>query len=392
MIINGFSYLSVLLIIVGIVLLMENSGKIRVFKYIPSIVIVYFLVMLGCTLGIWGKSQSIDVTYISLKDNLLLSMIFLMLLRCDMKKIIKLGPKMIIGFISSTISIGVGFILSYIIFKNRLPDGSWKIFSTLAGTWMGGTGNMIALQKIFNVPDHSMGYVLITDSINYSLWVMILLWAVAFAPRFNKWTKANTLQLEQVSKNLNSIDNTSKNKENNIDKVEFYHIILLLALSFGASAFAQYISKLLPSTYIFTESAWSTIIVTLLGICVASTRISKIPGSTIISSVFLYVIVALIGSRANVRELGKAPIFILAGAIIIGIHAIIMIIVAKLLKLDLFTCGVSSLSNIGGVASAPILASAYNDSLIPVGILMSLLGYVIGTGGGIIVGNILMRI
>ena len=251
---------------------------------------------------------------------------------------------------------------------------------------------MIALQKILDNSDNAMGYVLITDSIKYSLWVMILLWAVAFAPRFNKWTKSNTFELDKIGEHLNNIEVKPKDKRENIDNVEFYHIILLLAVSFGVSSFSQYISKLLPSTYLLTESAWCTIIVTILGICAASTRISKIPGSTIISSVFLYVIVALMGSRANIGELGQAPIFILSGAVVILTHAILMIVVAKLLKLDLFTCGVSSLSNIGGVASAPILASAYNDSLIPVGILMSLLGYIVGTGAGIIIGNILMRI
>jgi uncharacterized membrane protein len=103
----------------------------------------------------------------------------------------------------------------------------------------------------------------------------------------------------------------------------------------------------------------------------------------------LYVIVALMASSANFGELTKAPIYILAGLVIILIHAVLMFIVAKIFKLDLFTCGVASLANIGGVASAPILAAAYSEALIPVGVLMAMLGYIIGTGGGLLVGKIL---
>jgi uncharacterized membrane protein len=145
----------------------------------------------------------------------------------------------------------------------------------------------------------------------------------------------------------------------------------------------------LPTTDFITSAAWTVIIVTIAGVLCAMTPLARIPGSSQLSNVFLYTLVGLIGSRANFAELTQAPLYIISGFLIIGIHTLVLALAAKLFKLDLFTCGVASLANIGGVASAPILAAAYNEALIPIGVLMAMMGYVIGTGGGLLVGKIL---
>jgi uncharacterized membrane protein len=129
--------------------------------------------------------------------------------------------------------------------------------------------------------------------------------------------------------------------------------------------------------------------VTVIGVLCAMTPLSKFFGATEISNIMLYLIVALIASRANFAELTEAPVYILMGLVILAIHGLLMLIAAKLFKFDLFTCGIASLANIGGVASAPILAAAYSRALIPVGVLMALLGYIVGTGGGLLVGKAL---
>jgi uncharacterized membrane protein len=145
----------------------------------------------------------------------------------------------------------------------------------------------------------------------------------------------------------------------------------------------------LPHTSFLSGTTWTVIIATVAGVLCAMTPMSKLPGAQQMSNLILYVIVGLIASRANFAELTQAPYYILAGFVILAVHVITLSIVAKIFKLDLFTCGVASLANIGGVASAPILAASYSEALIPIGVLMAMMGYVVGTGGGLLVGKIL---
>jgi len=141
-----------------------------------------------------------------------------------------------------------------------------------------------------------------------------------------------------------------------------------------------------------THTTWVVIIATVAGIVGAMTPVAKLGGASQIGTAMLYLIVALIASRANFSELTEAPLYIVAGFVIILIHVVIMVVFAKLFKLDLFSLGVASLANIGGVASAPILASAYSKALIPIGVLMAMMGYILGTFGGLAVGKVLEMI
>jgi len=148
----------------------------------------------------------------------------------------------------------------------------------------------------------------------------------------------------------------------------------------------------LPASDYLSHTTWTVIIATLAGIVFAMTPIAKLGGSSELGTMMLYLIVALIASRANFGELTEAPLYIAAGFIILFIHALIMLFFAKRFKLDLFSIGVASLANIGGVASAPILASAYSRALIPIGVLMAMMGYILGTFGGLLVGKVLESI
>ena len=383
MITKGFTYVAFLLFFASMLVLAEKKSKSNFFNYVPAIVLLYFTAMLLSTFGVWQNNEEITAVYKGLKDNLLPAMIFLMLLRCDIRKIVKLGPKMLIGFFSSSISIAIGFIVTYAIFKGFYEADTWKAFAALAGSWMGGTGNMVAVQGALNVPDSKLGYTLLMDSINYSIWVMFLLWLVSFAPKFNKWTKSDTKVIDEIGEKL------SKDQEKMRKEIEFSDLIILLGLSLFVSAIAQYFGGILPQTVFFQGTTWTVLIATLLGTIFAMTPVANIPGSSQISNIILYTIVALIASRANFTELTKAPIYIISGFFILGIHFLISVLAAKVFKLDLFTCGVASLANIGGVASAPILAAAYSEALVPIGVLMALMGYIVGTGGGLLVGKIL---
>ncbi|MCG8472669.1 MAG: DUF819 family protein [Desulfobacterales bacterium] len=383
MITTGFTYLAVIVFFASLIIVIEKNSSGKFFEYVPAIVVIYFVVMLLATFHLWEKTPDVTATYKAVKSGLLPAMIFLMLLRCDLRQIIKLGPQMLIGFFAASISIGIGFVVTFTLFKGMYTADTWKAFAALAGSWMGGTGNMVAIQGALDVPDSSMGYTLLIDSIDYAIWVMILLGMVPFANKFNRWTQADSSVLDQVGEQLKKNDAAIRKT------IEFSDMMLLLGMALFVSAISKYASGILPKTSFLTGTTWMVIIATLAGVGCAMTKIGKLPGSPEMSNVMLYTIVGLIASRANFAELTQAPLYILSGFVILAIHGLLITLIAKFFKLDLFTCGVASLANIGGVASAPILAASYGQALIPIGVLMAMMGYVIGTGGGLVVGKIL---
>ena len=383
MIETAFPYLAILLFIASILVYLEAKSKAKIFEVLPAIVILYFTVMTLSSLGLWTKTDEINSVYKAFKSNLLPAMIFLMLLQADVRNILKLGKKILLTFFLASFSISLGFIIMFALLHNFFEEGAWRAFGALSGSWMGGTGNMIAIQSALELPDSKMGYVLLIDSIDYAIWVMILLALVPFASRFNRWTGADGSVLETLTKKLNS-----KTKK----PIGFPALFMLLGLALMVSVMAQEIATLLPTTSFLTTTTWVVLFATIMGILFGMTSLSRHDSASALANIMLYLIVALIASRANFAELTQAPLYIMAGFIIILIHGSIMVVFAKLFKLDLFSLGVASLANIGGVASAPILAGAYHKALIPIGVLMAMMGYIIGTFMGLGVSKILMLI
>ena len=383
MIETAFPYLAILLFIASLLVYLEDKSRAKIFEYLPAIVILYFTVMTLSSLGLWTKTDEINGAYKSFKSNLLPAMIFLMLLQADIRNILKLGKKILLTFFLASLSISLGFIIMFALLHNFFEEGAWKAFGALSGSWMGGTGNMMAIQSALELPDSKMGYVLLIDSIDYAIWVMILLALVPFASRFNRWSGADGSVLDTLTEKLDT-----KEKE----VTDFPSLFMLLGLALMVSLLAQEIAKYLPTTSFLTKTTWVVLFATITGIGLGMTPLSRQSSASPLANIMLYFIVALIASRANFSELTQAPLYIMAGFIIILIHGSIMVLFAKLFRLDLFTLGVASLANIGGVASAPILAGAYHKALIPIGVLMAMMGYIIGTFMGLMVSNTLMII
>jgi len=382
MISSPFTFISVLMFIASILVYLEYRFKWKFFEILPPIVILYFSIMTLSSFGLFEKSEEIKSIYSSIKTNLLPAMIFLMLLQSDIRVILKLGKRTLLTFFIASFTISIGFIVTFFIFHNFFDESAWKAFGALSGSWLGGTSNMVAIQDSLGLEDSKLGYVLLIDSIDYAIWVMILLSLVPFAPRFNRWVGASGVAIDD-NKNLEI-----KQKE----PINFPNIFLMLSLSFIISAISLGLSSTLPTTAFWTKTTWSVVLATLFGILAGFTPLNRQESASVLSNIMLYIIIALIASRASFTELKEAPLYIFSGFVIIAIHASLMVLFGKIFKLDLFSLGVASLANIGGVASAPILAGAYNRSLIPIGILMAMIGYIIGTFVGLLVSKILYLI
>lgn len=387
MITDGFMYIAVLVFIAAVLVCLPKFFKSeraqKFFRFAPPIVLIYLGLMLLCTVKLWDL-EATSSAYSSLKNPLLYAMLFIMLLRCDLRKIIKLGPKMIIGFFAATLSIGLGFVVSYAILHGVLGEGSWKALGALCGSWMGGGGNMLAIQAALDVDEATMAYALVMDSICATLYVMFLLWAIGFADKFNRWTKADTRIIDEVGASIEA------EAKANTKPLLWQNIAILLGSGLVVSAACQRLGAIINAAApVFDKATWTVLAVTVLGVVLAMTPFGKIKGTEEISNLLLYIVIALIASRADLGSIGNAPIWLLSGFIILIIHAAVMVFLAKLLKIDIFTCAVASLANIGGTATAPVLAGTYSTALVPVGIIMALLGYVVGTGGGLIVAELM---
>ena len=379
MINNPLFYLFSLALIATVFSVLELKTKAKFFKFVPAVVLIYAFSMMAASFGIFEYTDEVTSIYKKTKTNLLPAMLFLMLLSVDIRLFFKLGKKLIISYVLAVFSLAFAFIfIAYLFDFDKEMSGA---FGTLAGSWMGGTANMVAVGSALHVEEGAFGYALIVDSVNYTLWVALLLFLVPFSNIFNKFVNAKSSN--EVLGTIGCACNMGAKR-----------YWLLILLSIVVSLIVQLITTKLASNSLVFISGTTTMVVlaTIFGVLGSFTKLKNLNGSSEVANSMLYMLIALIGSRAVFEEFSGVGVYVLAGFLILVIHALIMMIGAKIFKLDLFSISVASLANIGGVASAPILAATYNKSLVSVGVLMAIMGYIIGTFGGLAVANILLSL
>ena len=372
MISSPLFYLLSLVFIATFFTLLEKKTKLKFLDYLPPVVLIYALSMILAGNGVFEVNESINGAYTLAKTNLLPAMLFLMLLKIDFSHFLKLGKNLILAYVLTVLSLAVGFISVSILF--HFNHAMAVAFGALVGSWFGGTANMIAVGSALGVTQEAYGYILVVDSVNYTFWVMFLLFLVPFAPIFDKFVGASKREIGT----LNMQDQPNKGGKK---------YLLLSLIAFTASLLTQEIAY--PVEFI-NATTLSVVLASSFGVLGSFTKLRSLNGSSEVASFMLYILIALIGSKAVFESFSAVGIYVFAGFMVLVIHAIFMVVSAKIFKLDLFSITVASLANIGGVASAPILAAAYNKSLVSVGVLMAVMGYLIGTFGGILIGNIMI--
>lgn len=400
MITDGFFFLATLIGIAAVLVYLEKRRGMAVFKYVPGFVFLYLIAATLNTLGVFGQTDSIDAVGSGVKDALLPAMIMLLLFQCDVRQIIKLGPKLMLTYTAAVVSIFAGFVVAFLLFKGVLDPEAWKGFAALAGSWTGGSANMVAVQEILQAPESLFGHVLIVDTIVYSLWLLLMFSGTGIAQRFNAWVKADTSYLEtQAAAVTNSGDTSAgedgKNKggggsNGQAETLDLVALFRVIALGLFASAAATWVGNQLPEIgVVVTSTTWTILIVSVLGLIIGSTRFGKMPGASEVSHIMLYIIIGIIAAGSDFSSLVEAPLYLLAGFVVVAIHLLLMVVYAKLTRTELFSLAVASTANIGGVASAPVVASAYSQQLVPVGVLYALIGAFAGTFFGLATGQIL---
>lgn len=385
---NGFMYIAFLMCLAGILLALEKYTKWKIFNVVPPLVWIYVLNMIFCTLGLY-HSKEVSAAYKALKNNLLYAMIFVMLLRCDFRKLAKLGGRMVAIFLGCSLTLFVGFIVGYPIFKGSLGSDTWGAVAALYASWVGGSANMAAMQAALPVDAGAYSCALALDTVCYSVWIALLLLMVRYASKWNNAVKADTSKLQAVADAAAAEVAKEKKQAGGADW------IFLIGLSLIVSAISQYVGASLNGALrdvglaMFDKGSMTTLFVTVLGLVCAMTPLGRVPAVEELSSVYLYAVVSLLASTASVTDLLAAPMWVVYGFFILAVHVILMFFLSKLFHWDLCMDSTASLANIGGAASAPIVASAYDASYAGIGVLMGVLGAAVGNFAGMICGAIL---
>ena len=389
---SGLTYIAVLLVIAGGLLVLQRTTKWKLFDIVPPLVWIYVLNMILCTLGIF-ESDAVKATYSGFKNNLLYAMIFVMLLRCDFRKLSKLGLRMIAIFLGCSITLAIGTIVAYPIFVKSMGgvEDTWAAVAALYASWVGGSGNMAAMAAAFesSLNEGAYGAALALDTVCYSVWIALLLLSVKIAPKWNKICKADTSKLDAVADAANKEVAGEKKRATAADW------LFLFGLSLAVSALTQWLGGVVNGWLVaigldmFGSGTVTTVLVTVLGLVCAMTPLGKMAGVEEMSSVYLYTVVSLLASRASLVDLVAAPMWVVYGFVILVIHVVTMFILSKLFKWDLCMVSTASLANIGGSASAPIVATAYNPNFAGIGVLMGVLGAAVGNFFGLGMGAVL---
>ena len=402
---NDAVVFGILMISLGFVFYTESikSGFwYKFYKVIPGLLMCYFIPAIFNSIGVISAEES--QTYYIASRYLLPAALLLMTLSIDLKAIYNLGYKALIMFFTGTIGIIIGGPIAILIlsafypelFGGAGPDAIWRGLSTLAGSWIGGGANQAAMLEIFEYNPQKYGAMVLVDIVVANIWMAMILFGIGKRDSINKWLKADTTAIEGLKQKVSSFTKSSAKIPS------LTEMIIVLSLAFGTvgvSHFgAEQISDFLISNFdaIADKSSgissfgskffWMISIATFVGIGLSFTKVRNYEGAgaSKIGSVFIYILVATIGMKMDLGSILDEPKLMLIGLIWMTIHAVLLIIVAKIIKAPYFFLAVGSQANVGGAASAPIVASAFHPSLATVGVLLAVFGYVVGTYGAMI--------
>ena len=404
---NDAVVLGLLALILGVVFWassLQNRGVQRFFSIIPALLLCYFLPSLLTTFGVVDPEQS--QLYFVASRYLLPAALVLLTLSADLPATMKLGPKALVMFATGTLGVMIGGPLAIWLTSLMAPEllGSgpeaiWRGMATVAGSWTGGSANQTALYEIFGAGPDVFSIWIAVDVIVANIWMAVVLWIAANQARVDAWLKADSSAVEAVREKAEAYELETARIPSLKD------LIFILAVAFGAvglsHAIADPLSAWFGATFGWAQRLsfdssffWLVFIATIIGVALSFTGARKLqgPGAAKVGSVFVYMLVATVGLNMNIGAILDSPVYFLIGGVWMLIHVILMFGMAFLIRSPSFFLGVGSMANIGGAASAPVAAAAFHPSLAPVGVLLAVLGYIIGTAAGWFTGLVMMTI
>ncbi|WP_147820644.1 DUF819 domain-containing protein [Salidesulfovibrio onnuriiensis] len=342
----------------------------KIFDYLPPLLWIYLTPMLLSNAGVIPHSNPV---YGTMKVYLIPMFLTIMLLDVNVRAAFSSMGRVVAVMLFGSVGVVVGAVVSYSLFKGLMGPEIWKAFGTLAGSWIGGTGNMAAVAGAVDISKADMGLAVLADNVIYVVWLPLLLTSRNWGKWFNKFTGVTEEHFERMKELAESLGNKSK-------EVAMHHVLYLVFLGLlvmtAAKVVAPYMPQLEP---VFNTSTWTVLLVSTFALLLSQTPARTIPGSQPISMALVYLFVARMGATSSLEGLAQAPWFILAAFLWIVIHGAFCLLGARIFKLDVSSAAICSAANIGGAASAPVVAAFHDERLVPLAVLMALIGYAVGT-------------
>ncbi len=378
--------LAVLCSIAAFFFLFAQVSQARLFNFLPPLLFIYatpvFLSNIDWTRGdkVTHIIPSESIIYTGLSQYALPVFIVLMLIKVNVPAVVRVMGKGVLVMLMGTTGVVVGGVVAYLAVHSWLSGDAWKGFGTLAGSWIGGTANMLATKEMLGASDAQLGLAVIADNVVYVVWLPILLMSRDFAEKFNKWARVPTDRLA-------AMDEAAELHVEDDAAPTMSQYLYLAAVVFGLAAIGHalappisgWIASASPQLAgIFSETTTRILLVTTLALVLSTTPVSRLPNATAMGTALVYIFVAGMGARASVAGLAEAPAFVLGAFIWIFIHGLFCLAGAWIFRVDVHSVAIASAANIGAAASAPIVAAHHRPSLVPASILMALLGYALG--------------
>ena len=355
----------------------EQVTDLKLFRYLPPLLFIYATPVFLNNLDVIPSNSPV---YGGLSSFVLPVFIVLMLIKVNVPAAISVRGKGVLVMLMGTAGVVTGAVVSYVLVHQWLAPDAWTGFGALAGSWIGGTGNMAAASEMLETPPEQFGLAVLADNVIYIIWLPILLASKNFAEQFNRWTNVPADRLKKMDAASAAITEEEQ-------APEMRQYLYLAAIAVGVTLIASNLAEFLFNAMmqflpqletILSLSTWRILLITTIALGLSVTPVAKLPGSTALGTALIYVFVAGMGARATIAGFGQAPAFLLGALIWILVHGAFCVVGAKIFRVDVHSVAIASAANIGAAASAPIVAAFHRPSLVPVSILMALLGYALG--------------
>ena len=353
---------------------LEKKTKWKIFDILPAIIWIFLAPIFLSNLNVIPRSTPI---YSEFRSFAVPMFIVLMLLDINIKEVMKVAWRGAGVMVIGAIGIVVGAVISFWMFRSGLPPDTWRGYGALAGSWIGGTGNLAAVAESINTPGEMVGMVVLVDNFVYVVYFPIILTAKRWANRFNRFSRVSQKQIEHFNQATAEVAKKSH-------EVHFMDLVTLVGFSFLAMLVANTLARFFPEIPpVLTQGTWAILLVTTIGIAMSATPLRNVPGTMPFAMMLTYIYMTMMGAQADLTKIGGAQWFLAAGFICIAVHFVFIVVGARIFRVDVSMAAVSSVSAVGGAASAPVAAAYHREELVPISIMLALLGYALGNYLGV---------
>lgn len=363
---------------IGLIFLASKQRHLKpLFKFIPPIVWIYLLPVVGTSLDITPAKSSL---YEWCSNILLPASLILLTLSTDIRSIARLGPLALVMLLSGTLGIVLGGPIALAIFQSQLDPETWKSLGALSGSWIGGGSNMIAIKEGVDCPEGLFSPVIIVDSVVGYGWMAIMIALGRQQDRVDQFNQANRQVIIDLNQRLSDYQRAHSRP------LTLPCFSMILAVGFVGGWFCMWLGQRMPEIEpVMSHFTWGILIILIVGLFLSLTPVRKLEseGASAVAYGGLYLLVATMGAGGDLREVAKAPLLFAVGIVWMSIHVLVLAVMMRLCKAPMFLFATGSMGNVGGVISTPVVAGIYQRGLAPVGVLMGVVGNLVGTPAGL---------